>query len=242
MTLAPPARAIPAPSRSLVLALALAWATAASAQVSGSSAPPPSEAERLVFSTPQLQGLKPGTELRYRFRREGSLAGAALDDEARLRLRATPEGRCCDAETQFLSGPQQIKLPPVEDAVGNPVVLHFLERQVKLMNELTKGSQNHFRKRFRLALVDEAEVRTGEREFAGRRIPVQEIRIRPFQNDPNRYRYEQHAQREYLIVLADSVPGKVLELRCLEPGAKPGDAPALLETLTLAAPAAAATP
>lgn len=220
----------------LVLAMGLAGG-AARAQESGSSAPPPSEAERLVFTTPHLAGLKPPTELRYRFHREGSLAGASLDDEARLTLRATAAGACCEAETQFLSGPMQIKLPPVENALGNPVTLHFLERQVKLMNELTKGTQNHFRKRIRLALVDEAEVRTGEREFAGRRVPVREVRVRPFLNDPNRYRYEKHAQREYLIVLAEDVPGTVLELRCLEPGAKPGDAPALLETLTLLAPA-----
>lgn len=197
------------------------------------AAPEPSEAEQLVFMRTPLAAMQPPQRLRYRYRLEGASVKQPVDDEAVLDLSADSGGACCDVRADFLSGPRRMQLPVVEQARGNPVVLFFLEREVRRLSELTKGSTNHFRKRIRLALVDQATVTPREFTFAGRSVRGSEVRVQPFLQDPNRPRYEKLAQTEYVFLLSEQVPGEVLELRATQPGATPDAPPESVERLTL---------
>ena len=97
-----------------------------------------SPAERMVFVDPQLRNVKPPTTLRYSFARSGSLE-PALNDDVRIELRARPDGGCCAAEGRFLSGQHAVALPPIDDAQSNPVILFFLEHDVREMQRRTGG-------------------------------------------------------------------------------------------------------
>lgn len=214
-------------SRVLLGSLLLCLAGTAAAQ----SAAPPSAAERLVFDERQLRDVKPPQVLRYRYARTGE---APAQDEARIDLRARPGGGCCIAEGAFLSGARALALPVIEEASANPVILYFLEHDVREMQRLTKGQQAHFRRRIRQALADAAQVKDVTVQHGGRALPAREVRIEPYLTDPNRNRFERYAGKEYVFVLADGVPGGVYQLRTRVPAAAEG-APALVEeTLTLA--------
>ena len=171
-----------------------------------------SPAERLLFMTNQLTALKPPTTLRYTFRKSGSME-EGFDDSVSISLSKQPDGSCCAGVGDFLTGARKLRLPEVPVAEGNPVILYFLEHDVREMQRLTKGSQYHFRKRIRMAVYQGAKVREVSLGYKGKTIQGTEIFIAPFLDDPNRPRYEKLAVKQYRFLLSNAVPGGVYGIR-----------------------------
>jgi hypothetical protein len=191
-----------------------------------------SEAERALFTTRHLADLRPPTTLRYRFTQRGTLE-ENFDDDVTLALTARADGQCCNASAQFLSGPRRVALPDVESADGNPVLLYFLERDIREMSRRTKGQPNYFRKRIRLAVFQGARARDVQATYRGATVAAREFVIAPYADDPLRARFDNLADKQYVFTFSQSVPGQVLALRS-QVDAKPASAaPLLVETLTL---------
>jgi hypothetical protein len=212
------------------LALGVAFAAAANLMSAAAEEPPKdySAAERALFMTDQLSKLRPPLTLRYKFHRSGSLE-PAFDDKVSIVLKAQSTGACCDASGEFLSGERKVDLPAVEGAVGNPVTLFFLERDVREMQRLTTGKSNYFRKRIRMAIFQGARQRAVTLRYHGRAVAGQEFVVTPFVDDPNRPRFERLAGKRYVFTLSDAVPGGVYAIRTLvDDAAKGPDAPPLL--------------
>ena len=171
-----------------------------------------SPAERLLFMTNQLTQLRPPTVLRYSFRKSGSMEDS-FEDTVSIALSKLPDGTCCSGVGEFLSGARKLNLPEVPAAEGNPVILYFLEHDVREMQRLTKGSQYHFRKRIRMAVYQAAQVRDVSMAYRGKTIKGTEVEISPYLDDPNRSRYEQLAVKQYVFMLSDAVPGGVYGIR-----------------------------
>jgi hypothetical protein len=190
-----------------------------------------SQAERLLFMTNQLTTLKPPTVLRYSFRKSGSME-EGFEDKVSIALSKQPDGSCCAGVGEFLTGARKLKLPEVPAAEGNPVILYFLERDVREMQRLTKGSQFHFRKRIRMAVYQAATVREVSLAYRGKSVKGTEVEISPFLDDPNRPRYEKLAVKNYVFMLSDEVPGGVYGIRSQIPDASPAtQAPLIVEEL-----------
>ncbi|WP_119154347.1 hypothetical protein [Caldimonas tepidiphila] len=194
-----------------------------------------SAAEQIVFNGPHLQNVRPPQSLHYRFQKSGPLE-PGFEDEVQLALRPGPKGGCCSASGRFLSGERQLSLPEIEDARSNPVILYFLEHDVREMQRRTKGQSSYFRKRIRLAMVERASVADTVVRWGGAELPAREVSLTPYADDPLRARFERFAGKEYRFVLAPGVPGGVYQIRTRVPGARPADPPALEETMTLAEP------
>ena len=187
-----------------------------------------SPAERALFMTDRFAKLRPPMLLRYDFHRSGTLE-PGFDDKATITLKAQTNGRCCDASGEFLSGAHTVVLPPVEAATGNPVMLYFLERDVREMERLTKGKQAYFRKRIRMAIYQGAHQRAVTLRYRGKAVAGHEFAISPYLDDPNRARFEQFANKRYVFTVSDAVPGGVYGIRAMvADAAKGADAPPLL--------------
>jgi hypothetical protein len=171
-----------------------------------------SPAERLLFMTNQLAPLRPPITLRYSFRKSGSME-EGFEDSVSIALSKQPDGTCCSGVGEFLTGPRKLNLPEVPAAEGNPVILYFLEHDVREMQRLTKGSQYHFRKRIRMAVYQAAKVRDVSLNYRGKAVAGTEVEISPYLDDPNRPRYEKLAGKQYLFMLSDAVPGGVFGIR-----------------------------
>ncbi|RZU02223.1 hypothetical protein [Rivibacter subsaxonicus] len=227
------------PLRQLLRALLLGpcvWLGVGGAPAGAAEAPaPPSAAERAVFNEPVLSSLPLPSELRYRFVRESRdpALDPGFEDSAQMFLRRGNDGSCCSVRAEFLSGPRALQLPQFDDASVNPVTLFFLEREVRELQRLTRGQAAHFRKRIRLALVDQASMTRIRTQFDGREIEATEVRISPFLDDPSRGRFPELATMQYRFTLSPQVPGGVLELRAVLPAAEAGGAPRAEEVLTL---------
>ena len=223
---------------SLILGLALALSLPGMAM----SATDFSAAEQALFTNNQLAKLKPPLTLHYDYRKTGSLE-EAFDDKVDVVLKAQANGTCCAVSARFLTGAHEMRQPDLDGAEGNPAILYFLERDIAEMQRLTKGKANYFRKRIRMAIFQGATIRNITLPYRGRQVAVQEINIAPYLDDPNRSRYEKLANKQYMFMLSDSVPGGLYGIRSRING-ESADAPPLVveEMLVDGAQAAAAAP
>ena len=214
--------------RFLLLALAcMAWLSGRAWAATEFSA-----AETALFVTNHLNALKPSTTLHYRFRKSGSLE-PGFEDSAAIALTAQADGKCCAATSEFLSGPRRLALPEIEAAQSNPVILYFLERDIREMQRLTKGQPNYFRKRIRMAVADAARITDVTLPYQGRNVAAKEITITPYTDDPLRARFEQMVNKRYVFTLSDAVPGGVLSIRTQVDAAAAGSPPLLAEEMAL---------
>ncbi len=195
---------------------------------------PVSAAEDRLFLLDHLGNLPPNAVLRYAYSKTGTLE-APHEGTVRLTVTPSPAGPGRQASVEFLTGADKLDLPVIDAATANPVILFFLERDVREMQRRTGGQATYFRKRVRMALADAAQIRPVTFEFAGRSVSGEQITIHPYQDDPLKSRFERLADKTYTFTLSDQVPGMLYQMRTVinAPGAAEGTAPLLEETLTL---------
>lgn len=203
------------PRRSLVWSAALAFAVVTLASASPVQAADPDQfsvAEKRLFIDEHLRNLNGPTTLEYTYEKRGSLE-APVDDTARVIVGPAAAGGGNAVKVEYLTETRKLELADIDVANANPVILFFLERDLREMHRLTGGSVNYYRKRIRMALAEGGQVETVTRELGPRRIAATTIRIAPYRDDPARSRYEKFAEKTYVFTLSDDVPGKVVELR-----------------------------
>jgi hypothetical protein len=191
-----------------------------------------SVAEQALFMGDHLGKLKPPLTLRYAFHKTGTLE-EAFDDKVNLALTALPDGKCCAVSAEFFSGARAMRQPEIEVAQGNPAILYFLERDIREMQRLTKGQPNYFRKRIRMAVYQGASVRDVTLPYRGRAVAAREISISPYLDDPNRPRFEKLANKTYVFLLSDAVPGGLYGIRTRIDGESAATAPLMVEEMLL---------
>ena len=217
---------------------AAAWARDATPSIlSNVSVPGTSQAERLLFLQSHLSNVDPPHTLRYRYVSVGGPEGQVVD-HATLVLSPEADGRCCNVRAIYLTGERALQLPDVPDARANPVLLYFLEQQVRQLSARTRGAAAHFRRRTRLALADgAATVTAGTVRWGHVDVPARTVRVTPYLDDPYRERFPVESRTEYTFVVSDAVPGVIVQLRATVPGTQP----LREQTLTLEPPEAPAT-
>jgi len=172
-----------------------------------------SEAEKRLFADDQLRGLPArAATLEYAFSKRGTLE-PSVDDTATLRVGAPGTDGARPAHVDFLTDVRHMELPDVDAATANPVILFFLERDVREMHRLTGGSMNYYRKRIRMALAEGAQVQSITTTLGPRSIAGTAIVIEPYRDDPARSRYERFADKNYRFTLSNDVPGMLVEMR-----------------------------
>ena len=171
-----------------------------------------SVAENRLFIDDHLRGLVGPATLEYAYEKRGTLEDP-VDDAAQVIIGPASAGGGKSVKVEYLTATRKLELADIDGANANPVILFFLERDLREMHRLTGGSINYYRKRIRMALAESAQVEAVTRDLGPRRISATTIRIAPYRNDPARSRYEKFAEKTYAFTLSDDVPGKVVELR-----------------------------
>lgn len=185
-----------------------------------------SPAQIALFETPHLASLRPPVRLDYAFRREEG-GREAVEDTIRLGVRASPgQDNKRDVSPEFLTGPRALRYPPALGFLGNPLLIFAMDRDVRELSAATGGTPNWFRNRFRQALAGSAEVRPGEIDFEGRRLPATVIAVTPYTGEPRAGRFR---DRRYVFALAEALPGWFHAIRTELPPA--GDRGAVSESI-----------
>jgi len=198
-----------------------------------------SPAEQLLFLSDHLSNVSQSSVISYTYSKIGTLDPAA-DGSVSLVVSSMPQGEGKHAHVDFLTGSRKFELPDIDNATANPIILYFLERDVRDMQRRTGGQASYFRKRVRMALAEAAEVQPVQFDFKGRSVSATRISIHPFTDDPLKSRFAQLANKSYVFTLSQDVPGQLYRMQTqVRPPQGQVDAPPLLEesiTLTGAQP------
>lgn len=190
-------------------------------------------AEQRVFTDPHLAALPATATLHYDYRRHEA-GQAPVRDEVVLATETDAErGRV--VRVDYLHDERHLVLPEVEGALSNPLILYFLEADVRGMRARLGGQENYFRRRIRLALAESAEVREVAIEHGGKTVQATRVAIQPYLNDELQARFKGMANKSYQFTLSPHVPGGVYQLRTVVSAATAADTPQLEEVLTLRA-------
>lgn len=195
-----------------------------------------SEAERLIWMKDQLGNIDEKCTLHYSFERRGSLDVEFSDTVDVDLVEVHPDGTKA-AQVEFLSDDNRHPVEMNESTTENPVLIVFLTRDVLEMQRMTDGSAMYFKQRVQAAFADGAKVSPVTVDYNGGQVDAKQIRLDPFTQDPNRARFEQFADKYYLITMSDEIPGQFYEIRTVVPGkganGEPTAEPLLEERLTL---------
>ncbi|WP_293391044.1 hypothetical protein [Nevskia sp.] len=180
-------------------------------------------AEHRVFVDPHMANVPTAVTIDYRYVQTGAPADS-FEDLVKLNVgNGAADKRTLSVE--FLTGEHKIELPSVEGGGGNPVILYFLEHDIRKMHDRLGGQQAYFRKRIRLALADAATVKPIKLSYKGKTVDGNEVTIEPYTNDSLKDRFGQFASKTYVFTFSTSVPGGVYEIRT-STAAATGSAPA----------------
>lgn len=210
-----------------------AFAVAIFAISMGSNAQEISVPERLLFQSNHFNNIKQPTKLNYVYRQEAASAPDAFNDEVMVDVLKRNDDGTASVTAQFLTGTHAIPIPPIDHAQGNPAILGFLERDILEMKRLTGGATGYFRKRIRLALASPTlPVRKLDVVYNGAKVAAQEITIHPYSDDPLKDRFGRFADKGYVFVISDTIPGSLYRVYTTVKTDQP--APAVDASMTIA--------
>ncbi len=164
--------------------------------------------EKLLFATNQLTALTGPTRLEYRYTKEGE---GAFTDRVVLTITGTPPRHVAP---DFLSDGHRVPFPEVDEAHGNPLLLYFLEADLRDMQRATGGQSDYFRRLIRRAMaVPGLKIEDTEATVDGHPVAARRIVIAPFRSDPKApSRYPSLVGKTYEFVYSTAVPGQIVSL------------------------------
>jgi hypothetical protein len=167
---------------------------------------PVTAVESLLFESDHLAGVTLPVKLEYRFSWNGA---KPFEDRVLLAVSSARH-----VEVDYLSDGHHVNYPAVDDAHGNPLLLCFLEHDLREMARETGGRVDYFRRLVRRAMaapgvaIEPISVKLVDRE-----VPASRIRIEPFRADPNAaLHYQRLAGKRYEFVFSTAVPGQIVNL------------------------------
>ena len=164
-------------------------------------------AEKILFQSKHFGNIKRPAVLNYTFHQAANGADA-FDDKISVNILKRHVDGTASVAAHFLTGAQEIPIPPIEHAQGNPVILGFLERDIAEMKRLTGGATGYFRKRIRLALAaSEVGVKKIKVIYGGSQVSAREITIYPYLDDPLKERLGKYVSKGYVFITSEAVPG-----------------------------------
>jgi hypothetical protein len=123
-------------------------------------------------------------------------------------------------KVDFLSGDNHIDVPVFEGfKLGNPILMIFLEHDVKVMSELTKGSTLYFRSRIRdgFASPNMAKVEPTTITIDQQKVDATMVTVKPYVGLKEIERFKQFEQKSYQFVISPNVPGGVYSIKTTTP-------------------------
>ena len=180
------------------------------------------KAETLLFLVNHFIALKLPSVLEYSFVGKGKILDDYFD---KFTLNVRNDGKKVIVTATHKKALEEIELKPVFNPSNNPVILYFLEEDIKEMQKLTGGQPNYFRKRIRTALAEGPKIITEPGEYRGRSVKVQTFSITPYKTDPLRFgakrtKYNRYSKKIYKFFLSEGVPGQLLKIETRIPKRK----------------------
>lgn len=191
-------------------------------------------ATQLFFDTAYLPQLPAGTTLNYVYKHVTSeeKLGESFDETLAMKVEVEPTDAAKRvADVEIHRGDRIGEAGPFPTQNGNPIALVLLERDVRELAQLSKGSPFYLRNRVREHLAT-STVEPTRFSFGGKEIEGWKMTMVPFAEDPNKDKLLELGARRYEFIFADEVPGGLYSVRVVTP-AKEGTTNIIETSLTL---------
>lgn len=173
------------------------------------------QAQQLVFMEDHLRNVPRNRVINYDF--ESHIKGMEdVADTVQMTVTEVREDNTRNLSFEFLTGSRRIDFHDAEGYRGNPIIIQFLERDIRDMSQATGGSTDYFRNRIRKSFTD-PQVRTIRISLDGKDMDAVEVMVTPFVKDPNIAKFQRYAQKRYEFVFAVGVPGGLYRIHTLVP-------------------------
>ncbi len=186
--------------------------------------PPLTPAQIALFETNHLKSISQPAVLEYSFTHHGGTAGD-FTDKVTAEIRGVHDDGKKDVWIDFLTGEHKVEFAPVLGFGGNPVLMLFLENDVREMQQATGGSSHYFRNQIRRAFLYGAEIHPVDFMLDGKPQTGKEIMITPFRGDPHADRFPAYVEKSYHFILSDAVPGMIYQISTHIPPSEAKPAP-----------------
>lgn len=192
--------------------------------------PPLSPAQIALFETPHLKNISHPETLTYRLERTGP---DPLTDSVLVHVQKIHPDGTKYVSFDFMTGPHRQFFPAVDNFSGNPLLMLFLEHDVREMKDQTGVAAAYFRDHIRAAFIDRAAMTAESIPLAGKTVAARVITLKPFVDDPRLANLPSFRDKTYRFVLSEDVPGQIATLAAEMPADAGSGAPAWSETITL---------
>ena len=190
-----------------------------------------SEAQIALFRTPHLDNVTPPMTLEYEYRRDAGPGDTFADTVKMTVTGISPDGGKT-VSFEYLTGSNARPFDDVADFRGNPLIMIFLEDDLRRMREKFGGGSVYMRNRIRHAFYDGAKARPVTFDLNGRTVGGTEITITPFVGDKNRERLGEYEHKIYECVVSADVPGGIFRMRSTVPSLSAAENPLGQDSLT----------
>jgi len=182
-------------------------------------APELNQAQQLVFFEDHMQGVPAGSRLDYGFKSTTLDSDSdSFSDKVEVKVTKVVSDHKRDLEFNFLNGENHIDFSPAKAYRGNPVLIHFLERDILQMARSTGGFNGFFRNRIRDSFKRPAEVRDVKIPYHDKQVNGTEIIVTPFVADPFADNFKLYENKRYEFIFSDQVPGGIYRIHTQVPG------------------------
>lgn len=182
-----------------------------------------------LFETPHLNNISHPETLTYRYEQTSP---QRLTDSVSLHVtKIHPDGTKY-VSFEFMTGERRIFFPAVDHFSGNPLLMLFLEHDVREMKDQTGIAAAYFRNRIREAFVDRAILSDSSVQWDGRAVGARLISLKPFADDPRLQKLPSFRGKQYSFLLSDRVPGQIEQLEAEMPADPESGTPEWSEKIT----------
>lgn len=193
-----------------------------------------SEAQKIIFATPQLASITSPTVLNYHFERKSKVKDDFSDDVKVKVFNIRPDG-ARDVGFEFFTGERKRNYPPVEGFHGNPLSMIYLQHDATELSKLTGGSMNYFRVSILYGFHNVATVADVEVNGPNGPIKAKRVSLSPYRDGKHAAQLGPVEKKSYEFVVSPEIPGQIYSIHTVVPPAD-GDQPdapnTVEETLT----------
>lgn len=193
-----------------------------------------SAAQIALFGTPHLDNIDRPVTLEYEYRRETRPGESFVDTVAMIVKEISSDGAKTVA-FEYLTGANQRQFGDVENFRGNPLIMVFLEDDLRRMAKKFDGGGVYMRNRIRHAFRDRSETQAVTIEINGSTVTGTQVTITPFVGDRYRERLGEYEHKVYRFVVSSAVPGGIYRIRSTVPSPTAPEVPIARDSLTFRA-------
>jgi hypothetical protein len=193
------------------------------------------KATTMLFDTPHIAAVQPGTKFVYKNERVPSneqVLGAGFTDDITVDVESDGAPGKKNVVVQLYSGERARDPQRITDMDGNPMLVVFLDNALGRFHQLAGGQRNYLKNKISRSIGDDATLTPVKITYNGSEVDGFRVQVKPFANDPSRAKMRGFEAAEFTIVVSEQIPGHFAKMIANYANTQK-DSPTLVDTMTL---------